>query len=198
MEGLEYEVENTFLEGLDADTLRVEFRQLLTNSAYYSLSRRCGLDPMEYLEEVDFVGITDFNSLSVLTFLGNATSQLIEPVLRDIGRTVRQAELEEWQKNSRKEVQKSVENSDRIDYNEFNTLMCESEEKEGGNEDGTELSSQRGLPVSESDHRERRGSNDREVRDAAEDISERTQEELVSEFRFVTMGDGVMAAIEYV
>lgn len=181
MEGLEYELENTFLEGLDGDTLRVEFRQLLTNSAFYSLSRRCGLDPMEYLEEADFAGITDFNSLCVLSFLGNATSQLIEPVLRDIGRTVRQAELEEWQKNSRKEVQKSVEKIDRTDYNKFNTLIRESEEKEGGKEDETELSSQRGLPVSKSDHREQRGSNDREIRDVAEDISEGTSEELVSE-----------------
>lgn len=89
MDDLEYELEDTFLEGLDDDTLRVEFRRLLTNSAFYSLSRRCGLEPMEYLEEADFAGITDYNSLPVLTFLGNATSQLVEPVLRDIGRTVR-------------------------------------------------------------------------------------------------------------
>ena len=181
MDGLEYELEDTFLEGLDADTLRVEFRRLLTNSAFYSLSRRCGLEPMEYLEEADFAGITDYNSLSVLTFLGNATSQLVEPVLRDIGRTVRQAELEEWQKNSRIEVEKTVEKNDGIGYNEFNTLIRESKESEGGNENATELSSQRGLPVSESDHRERGERNNREVRDAAEDVSEGTQEELVSE-----------------
>ena len=181
MDGLEYELEDTFLEGLDADTLRVEFRRLLTNSAFYSLSRRCGLEPMEYLEEADFAGITDYNSLSVLTFLGNATSQLVEPVLRDIGRTVRQAELEEWQKNSRIEVEKTVEKNDGIGYNEFNTLIRESKENEGGNENATELSSQRGLPVSESDHRERGERNNREVRDAAEDVSEGTQEELVSE-----------------
>ena len=181
MDGLEYELEDTFLEGLDADTLRVEFRRLLTNSAFYSLSRRCGLEPMEYLEEADFAGITDYNSLSVLTFLGNATSQLVEPVLRDIGRTVRQSELEEWQKNSRIEVEKTVEKNDGIGYNEFNTLIRESKESEGGNENATELSSQRGLPVSESDHRERGERNNREVRDAAEDVSEGTQEELVSE-----------------
>ena len=184
MDGLEYELEDTFLEGLDADTLRVEFRQLLTNSTFYSLSRRCGLEPMEYLEEEDFAGITDFNSLSVLTFLGNATSQLVEPVLRDIGRTVRQAELEEWKENSRKEVEKSIEKKEETSYNEFSTLIRESKEnevKEGGKENATELSSQRGLSVSELDHRERGERNNREIWDAPEDVPERTQEELVSE-----------------
>lgn len=176
MEGLEYELDGTFLEGLDADTIRVEFRNLLMNSAFYSLSSRCGLDPMEYLEEADFFGITDFNSLSVLTFLGNATSQLVEPVLRDIGRTVRRIELEEIQN----EAQNMVENSSSIGYNQFNTLIRESENIEGGKEDGTDISSQGRLPVSEPDHRER-GSDHREVRDAAEDISEGEQEELVSE-----------------
>ena len=180
MEGLEYELEGTFLEGLDADTIRVEFRNLLINSVFYSLSRRCGLDPMEYLEEADFIGITDFRSLPVLAFLGNATSQIVEPVLRDIGRTIRQAEYEEQKKISEKELVKTVAKEDGLEYNQFNTLIRESEEKEGGKEDGTDISSQRGLPVSEPDHRER-GSDHREIRDAAEDIPEGEQEELVSE-----------------
>ena len=44
MEGLLYETEGTFLEGLDEDTIRVEFRRLLMNSAFYTLAVRCGLD----------------------------------------------------------------------------------------------------------------------------------------------------------
>ena len=40
MEGLEYELDGTFLEGLDADTIRVEFRNLLMNSR--SEERRVG------------------------------------------------------------------------------------------------------------------------------------------------------------
>ena len=47
MEGLEYEVEGTFLEDLDEQTIQTEFRELLQNSIFYSLSRRCGLDPMD-------------------------------------------------------------------------------------------------------------------------------------------------------
>ncbi len=172
IEGLEYELENSFLEGLDEDTIRVEFRNLLMNSAFYTLSRRCGLDPMEYLEEEDFFGITDFNSLSVLTFLGNATSQIVEPVLRDIGRTIRRFSMEE--------MQKTVANDIEMPYNKFNTLIRESEKNEGGTEHGTDISSKRGLPVPEPDHTGRTDDN-REIRDASEDISEGEQEELVSE-----------------
>ena len=79
--------------------------QLATDSVYYLLSRRCGLDPMELLEEEDFMHITDYNSLSVLTFLGNAANQLSESVLIDIGKTVHKISLEE----ARKEVEKSNE-----------------------------------------------------------------------------------------
>ena len=161
MDGLLYETEGTFLEGLDEDTIRVEFRRLLMNSAFYTLAVRCGLDPMEYLEEEDFSGITDYNALLVLTFLGNAISQLVEPVLVDIGRTVRKILIEESQKTVAKE--------NGIGYNEFNALKRESKNKEGGNEHGTDLPPQRGLPVPEPDHRETRGGN-REVRDAAPDL----------------------------
>ena len=172
IDGLLYETEGTFLEGLDGDTIRVEFRRLLMNSAFYTLAVRCGLDPMEYLEEEDFSAITDYNALPVLTFLGNATSQLVEPVLVDIGRTVRKILIEE--------SQKSVAKGNGIGYNEFNTLKCESEKREGGNEHGTDLPPQRGLPVPEPDDRGTE-SGHREVRDAAQDIPEGEPEGMVPE-----------------
>ena len=49
MEGLSYEKGGTFLEELDEDNIRVEFRNMLEYSIYYTLCRRCGLDPMEEL-----------------------------------------------------------------------------------------------------------------------------------------------------
>ena len=184
LDGLEYAVEGTYLEDLDEMTIRSDFRQLATDSVYYLLSRRCGLDPMELLEEEDFMHITDYNRLSVLTFLGNAASQLSESILIDIGKTVHKISLEE----ARKEVEKSNERN----YNNFTTLMHEIKdqdaetkkeeniENEGGNDYGTDISSQGRLPVSESDRRRGR-SDDREIWDAAEDISERTQEQPLSE-----------------
>lgn len=184
LDGLEYAVEGTYLEDLDEVTIRSDFRQLATDSVYYLLSRRCGLDPMELLEEEDFMHITDYNRLSVLTFLGNAASQLSESILIDIGKTVHKISLEE--------ARKEVENSNERNYNNFTTLIREIKnqdaetkkeeniENEGGTDYGTDISSQGRLPVSESDRRRGR-SDDREIRDAAEDISERTQEQPLSE-----------------
>ena len=184
LDGLEYAVEGTYLEDLDEVTIRSDFRQLATDSVYYLLSRRCGLDPMELLEEEDFMHITDYNRLSVLTFLGNTASQLSESILIDIGKTVHKISLEE--------ARKEVENSNERNYNNFTTLMCETKnrdaetkkeeniENEGGTDYGTDISSQGRLPVSESDRRRGR-SDDREIRDAAEDISEGTQEQPLSE-----------------
>ena len=184
LDGLEYAVEGTYLEDLDEVTIRSDFRQLATDSVYYLLSRRCGLDPMELLEEEDFMHITDYNRLSVLTFLGNAASQLSESILIDIGKTVHKISLEE--------ARKEVENTNERNYNNFTTLMHEIKdqdaetkkeeniENEGGNDYGTDISSQGRLPVSESDRRRGR-SDDREIWDAAEDISERTQEQPLSE-----------------
>lgn len=117
LDGLEYAVEGTYLEDLDEVTIRSDFRQLATDSVYYLLSRRCGLDPMELLEEEDFMHITDYNRLSVLTFLGNAASQLSESILIDIGKTVHKISLEE--------ARKEVENSNERNYNNFTTLICE-------------------------------------------------------------------------
>ena len=184
LDGLEYAVEGTYLEDLDEVTIRSDFRQLATDSVYYLLSRRCGLDPMELLEEEDFMHITDYNRLSVLTFLGNATSQLSESILIDIGKTVHKISLEE--------ARKEVENSNERNYNNFTTLIRENKyqdaetkkeeniENEGGTDYGIDISSQGRLPVSESDRRRGR-SDDREIRDAAEDISEGTQEQSLSE-----------------
>ena len=184
LDGLEYAAEGTYLEDLDEVTVRSDFRQLAMDSVYYMLCRRCGLEPMELLEEEDFMHITDYNRLSVLTFLGNAASQISESVLIDIGRTVHKISLEE----ARKEVEISSERN----YNNFNTLMRENKnqdvennkeeniENEGGTDYGTDISSQGGLPVSEPDRRGGR-SDDREIRDASEEIPEGTQEQPVSE-----------------
>ena len=178
MDGLEYEVADTFLEGLDEDNLRVRFRELMTNSIFYTLSRRCEQEPLEVLEDEDFIRIVDFNQLPVLTFLGNAVSEQCEAVLRDIGR--------EMQKIYRKEVTEHLAKTADNLYNtstDFSTLKRETETNitEGGKPYGTDLSPQGGLPVSGPD-RTGRADEHWEVRDAAQDLSEGKQEELVSEY----------------
>ena len=178
MDGLEYEVADTFLEGLDEDNLRVRFRELMTNSIFYTLSRRCEQEPLEVLEDEDFIRIVDFNQLPVLTFLGNAVSEQCEAVLFDIGREMRKI----YKKEITQQLEKSVDSL----YNtntDFSTLKHETKENttKGGQENGVDVSSQGRLPVPESG-REGRAADHREVRDAAQDVPEREPQELVSEY----------------
>lgn len=178
MDGLAYEVADTFLEELDEDNIRVRFRELMTNSIFYTLSRRCGQEPMDVLDDDDFIRIVDFNKLPVLSFLGNAVSEQCEAVLFDIGREMRKIH----QKEMTQQLEKSVDSL----YNtntDFSTLKRETKDNttKGGQENGVDVSSQGRLPVPESG-REGRAADHREVRDAAQDVPEREPQELVSEY----------------
>ena len=178
MDGLAYEVADTFLEELDEDNIRVRFRELMTNSIFYTLSRRCGQEPMDVLDDDDFIRIVDFNKLPVLSFLGNAVSEQCEAVLFDIGREMRKI----YKKEITQQLEKSVDSL----YNtntDFNALKHETEENttKGGQENGVDVLPQGRLSVPESG-REGRAADHREVRDAAQDIPEREPQELVSEY----------------
>lgn len=116
LEELRLDVTGTFLEELDEQNQEVEFRELMTNSVWYVLLNRCGLDAQEYLDAEDFRHITDFNQLKVLGHLGSAVNEISRPVLMQIGRYVLN-DLE----NDLKTVAKEKE----VAYNEFNTLIRE-------------------------------------------------------------------------
>ena len=178
MDGLAYEVADTFLEELDEDNIRVRFRELMTNSIFYTLSRRCGQEPMDVLDDDDFIRIVDFNKLPVLSFLGNAVSEQCEAVLFDIGREMRKI----YKKEITQQLEKSVDSL----YNtntDFSTLKRETKENttKGGQENGVDVLPQGRLSVPESG-REGRAADHREVRDAAQDVPEREPQELVSEY----------------
>ena len=178
MDGLAYEVADTFLEELDEDNIRVRFRELMTNSIFYTLSRRCGQEPMDVLDDDDFIRIVDFNKLPVLSFLGNAVSEQCEAVLFDIGREMRKI----YKKEITQQLEKSVDSLYNTNEN-FNTLKRETADTttKGGQENGVDVSSQGRLPVPESG-RKGRAADHREVRDAAQDVPEREPQELVSEY----------------
>ena len=178
MDGLAYEVADTFLEELDEDNIRVRFRELMINSIFYTLSRRCGQEPMDVLDDDDFIRIVDFNKLPVLSFLGNAVSEQCEAVLFDIGREMRKI----YKKEITQQLEKSVDSL----YNtntDFSTLKRETKENttKGGQENGVDVLPQGRLSVPESG-REGRAADHREVRDAAQDVPEREPQELVSEY----------------
>lgn len=178
MDGLSYEVADTFLEELDEDNIRVRFRELMTNSIFYTLSRRCGQEPMDVLDDDDFIRIVDFNKLPVLSFLGNAVSEQCEAVLFDIGREMRKI----YKKEITQQLEKSVDSLYNINT-DFSTLKRETEDTttKGGQENGVDVLPQGRLSVPESG-RAGRAADHREVRDAAQDVPEREPQELVSEY----------------
>ena len=178
MDGLAYEVADTFLEELDEDNIRVRFRELMTNSIFYTLSRRCGQEPMDVLDDDDFIRIVDFNKLPVLSFLGNAVSEQCEAVLFDIGREMRKI----YKKEITQQLEKSVDSMYNTNM-DFNALKRETKENttKGGQEHGVDVLPQGRLSVPESG-REGRAADHREVRNAAQDVPEREPQELVSEY----------------
>lgn len=117
LEELRLDVTGTFLEELDEQNQEVEFRELMTNSVWYVLLNRCGLDAQEYLDAEDFRHITDFNQLIVLGHLGSAVNEISRPVLMQIGRYVL---------NNLENDLKTVAKEKEVVYNEFNTLIRES------------------------------------------------------------------------
>ena len=174
LEELRLDVTGTFLEELDEQNQEVEFRELMTNSVWYVLLNRCGLDVQEYLDAEDFRHITDFNQLKVLGHLGSAVNEISRPVLMQIGRYVLN-DLE----NDLKTVAKEKE----VAYNEFNTLIRESntdntedreEKKEETDYERDQLQPER--RVSDSGYQPGRDErNDREVRNDEERVSEKSQ-----------------------
>ena len=171
---LKLDVVGTFLEELDEQNQEIELRELIANSVWYVFLNRCGLDAQEYLDAEDFRYITDFNQLKVLGHLGSAVNEISRPVLMQIGRYVLN-DLE----NDLKTVAKEKE----VVYNEFNTLMRESntdntedreEKKEETDYERDQLQPER--RVSDSRYQPGRDErNHRQVRNDAERVSEKSQ-----------------------
>ncbi len=178
LEELRLDVTGTFLEELDEQNQEVEFRELMTNSVWYVLLNRCGLDVQEYLDAEDFRHITDFNQLKVLGHLGSAVNEISRPVLMQIGRYVLN-DLE----NDLKTVAKEKE----VVYNEFNTLIRKSKtnntENRAENKEETDYERDQLQPerrVSDSRYQPGRDKrNHREVRNDEERVSEKSQDSQV-------------------
>jgi N12 class adenine-specific DNA methylase/adenine-specific DNA methylase len=171
---LQMDVAGTFLEDLDEQNQKVEFRELMINSVWYVLLNRCGLDVQEYLDAEDFRHITDFNQLKVMGHLGSSVNEISRPVLMQIGRYVL---------NNLEKDLKTVAKEKEVAYNEFNTLIRKSktkntvdreENKEETEHERDHLQPERRVPDSGyqlgGDER-----NDREVWNDAERVFEKSQ-----------------------
>ena len=89
---------DSFLEDLDETSLEVWLKDTLKSSVAFMALSRTGYDPHEYFSREDFEHIFDFNTNSVISVLGSATSDISEMIIKEIGETVKELEKEEKQK----------------------------------------------------------------------------------------------------
>lgn len=90
----------SYLEDLDGDTVSLRLRETLEQSVCYTVLKRCGFDMAEYEGEFPFDYIHEFNTLRTLSVLGSATSELCEPMLIQIGRSIARYERKRQSRES--------------------------------------------------------------------------------------------------
>lgn len=107
-------IDGSFLEGYDADTLKHTFLSAAAVSSAYVVMARCGLDPEERFEHLDFMPVFDFNTPPVISALGAAVSQSSEAVLRQIEITVKKYEREKNTERSQNHEQLNLSQQRRL------------------------------------------------------------------------------------
>ena len=150
------EAANSFLEDLDGDAVAVRFREMLVQSVSYTILKRCGCDMTEFADDFTFDYIHEFNTLRTLSVLGSTTSELCEPVLIQIGRTIARYD-------------RALLQNRRYTGNHNHT-----ERAVAGHE--SDIRKERGLSDSQSDTFGAGRNNADEIRSVAEKLSEKPQE----------------------
>ena len=107
-------IDGSFLEGYDVDNLKHTFLSAATVSSAYVVMARCGLDPEERFEHLDFMPVFDFNTPPVISALGTAISQSSEAVLRQIEITVKKYEREKITERSQNHEQLNISQQRRL------------------------------------------------------------------------------------
>ena len=88
--------EDSLLEELDDLNLEVFYRDALEVSVAYMLMTRLGLRADDYFSPDEFAHVYEFNTPSTINALGIATSDIAEMGLREISRTVMQAQRDQF------------------------------------------------------------------------------------------------------
>lgn len=112
--------QDSYLEDLDQDTIRLEYRELFLSTAWYLLLSRCGIDPGEYMYLEDFRSITDFNNEEVLLRLGSPISEHCASILKEIG-------LYLFQKNLQKNRAETIVGGRAKEYNQDRQIPVQKE-----------------------------------------------------------------------
>lgn len=151
--------EDSLLEELDDLNLEVFYRDALEVSVAYMLLTRLGLRADDYFSPDEFAHVYEFNTPPTINALGIATSDIAEMGLREISRTVMQAQRDQF-----------FANRARIGYDD--RTEQHQTERERSEQHGGHLQDAERLSGAEFDDAQRTGGASGQVRRAAERISE--------------------------
>ena len=89
---LETRAGGSLLEGITGDDLKITLFNALTVAVSHTVLTRLGFDPSEYIQDTDYEPALMFNTHSTASVLGTAAGDISEMILRTVERTVRAEE----------------------------------------------------------------------------------------------------------
>ena len=169
--------EDSLLEELDDLNLEVFYRDALEVSVAYMLMTRLGLRADDYFSPDEFAHIYEFNTPPTINALGIATSDIAEMGLREISRTVMQAQQNQF-----------FANRARIGYDD-RTEQHETPH-ERSEQHGDHLQDAERLSSAEFDDAQRTGGVSGQVRGAAESVPEEAPQSALHQPQDQRQADG--------
>ena len=103
--------EDSLLEELDDLNLEAFYRDALEVSVAYMLMTRLGLRADDYFSPDEFAHVYEFNTPPTISALGIATSDIAEMGLREISRTVMQAQRDQFLQTVKKADMMTTQNN---------------------------------------------------------------------------------------
>ena len=169
--------EDSLLEELDDLNLEVFYRDALEVSVAYMLMTRLGLRADDYFSPDEFAHVYEFNTPPTINALGIATSDIAEMGLREISRTVMQAQRDQFFANREK--------SGYDDRTEQHETPHERSEQHGGHLQDAER-----LSGAEFDDAQRTGGASGQVRGTAESVPEKAPQSALHQPQDQWQADG--------
>lgn len=108
LEDLMFYRDNSSLETMADEGVKLLFQNALENNIAYSIIKRCGLNPNDYFNAEDFAPIIAFDSYDTITRIGVATSEISEMGIREIYNTIKKLRLNEINKIRTFDVEKDL------------------------------------------------------------------------------------------
>ena len=175
---------DNFLEDLKDKDIQDNFKILVSYSVAYVILKRCGINPMQYLEEFNFEQIVNFNSIGTISRIGAATNEIARIGLQEIYKTNKFLNEKNYtfdnkrNKNYNKDNESNIEKQMQEVANDFNLkeIIEKQENNERSKEYENNISQRWRLPGTRPSVRKTGESESRNVWKSKDEILEGTQE----------------------